>query len=82
MSHEPHELPEEFPQDAAIIHRLKETDPHFAQLSNEYHAINHTIYRIETGIEPTSDETLEDFKKRRLKYLDEIAEIISKARHS
>ena len=34
MSHTPHELADAFPGDAAAIHRLKESDAHFAALAS------------------------------------------------
>lgn len=73
MSHDPHALLEEFPDHADRIHELKANDAHFARIADRYHELNHEIIRIESGLEPTSDEVLEDFKKQRLHLLDEIA---------
>ena len=72
MSHVPHELHDEFPEHADRIHELKAGDAHFARLAGEYHHVNREIHRIETGVTPTADEILEDFKKQRLHLLDEI----------
>lgn len=77
MSHVPHELHEEFPEAAEAIHALKGANAHFARLSDEYHSINRQIHRIEAEIEPTSDEVLEDLKKKRLHLKDEIAAMIA-----
>ena len=40
MSHTPHELADDFPQDVEKIHELKVSNPHFAKLMDEYHEIN------------------------------------------
>jgi uncharacterized protein YdcH (DUF465 family) len=77
MSHVPHELHEEFPNHAETLHKLKTTDAHFARLSDEYHVVNREIHRIEAEIEPTSDEVLEDLKKKRLHLKDQIAAMLA-----
>lgn len=76
MSHVPHELHEEFPEMADRIHDLKMNNNHFAKLADRYHELNRTIHRMETDVEPTSDETLEDLKKQRLHLKDEIADML------
>ena len=73
MSHTPHELAEDFPEHAAAIHRLKETDAHFRKLVDRYHDINRAIHRAETRVEPTDDFHEEAMRKRRLMLKDEIA---------
>ena len=72
MSHVPHELAAEFPEYAALIHRLKETDAHFARLADRYHEVNREIHRIEAEVAPASDEVVETLKKQRLALADEI----------
>ncbi|TYC67194.1 DUF465 domain-containing protein [Stappia sp. BW2] len=79
MSHVPHELHEEFPEAAEKLHALKTNDAHFARLADEYHAVNREVHRIETDVEPTSDEVLEDLKKKRLNLKDQIAAILAAA---
>ena len=76
MTHTPNELHEQFPERAERIHELKVSDSRFARLSDEYHALNRQIHRIETDVEPTDDFTLETMKKQRLALLDEIAVIL------
>jgi uncharacterized protein YdcH (DUF465 family) len=76
MSHTPHELAEEFPDKAARIHALKTSDAHFARLAEEYHEVNRQIHRMETNIEPVSDETMVSLRKRRLRLKDEIAALL------
>ncbi|WP_346914588.1 YdcH family protein [uncultured Roseibium sp.] len=77
MSHVPHELHEEFPEHADALHALKVSNAHFAKLSDEYHNVNREIHRIETDIEPASDEALEDKKKQRLHLKDQIAALLA-----
>lgn len=78
MSHTPHELHEEFPQDADRIHALKTTDNHFAKLVEGYHEVNRAVHRMETNIEAVADAVLEDFKKQRLELKDKIASALAK----
>ena len=75
----PNELDEMFPTQKAVIHELKLSDHHFAKLADHYHELNRAVHRMETNIEPVSDETMENERKKRLKVLDEISEIIAKA---
>ncbi|MBJ7254885.1 MAG: DUF465 domain-containing protein [Sphingomonadaceae bacterium] len=70
MSHTPHELHEEFPDAAQKIQDLKRNDPHFATLAERYHVLNREIHRIDSGIEPASDDRTEALKKERLSLLD------------
>lgn len=78
-AHTPHELHDEFPDAADTIHHLKLNDAHFAKLAEEHHTVNRAIHRIETEIEPASDEHLEELKKQRLHLLDKIAAILNQA---
>ncbi|TIX51598.1 YdcH family protein [Alteraurantiacibacter aquimixticola] len=80
MSHTPHELADEFPQDHAVLHRLKMEDAHFARLAEEYHEVNREIHRIESEVEAASDDRAEELKKQRLALADEIGAIVAKAR--
>jgi len=80
MSHVPHELHDEFPQDHDVLHQLKLSNTHFQALSEKYHTVNREIHRIEAEVDHASDERLEALKKQRLGLLDEIAQIVSKAR--
>ena len=80
MSHTPHELAEEFPDQIDRIHDLKTSNAHFVKLFDQYHEINRAIHRAETDIEPTDDFHLEDMKKQRLALKDEIAGMIAAAR--
>ncbi len=77
MSHVPHELHDEFPQAHERIHALKIGNQHFARLAEHYHEVNRAIHRVESELEPTSDETLEQMKKQRLALKDEISGMLS-----
>ena len=78
MSHVPHELHEEFPEDTQRIHQLKIGNAHFARLADRYHEINREIHRAESGVEVIADLPLEDLKKQRLALKDEIAGMLTK----
>ena len=78
MTHTPHELAEEFPQHAQKIHDLKVSNAHFAKLVDEYHMVNRTIHRAETGVEPIADFAETDMRKQRMRLKDEIAAILAK----
>lgn len=73
MSHVPHELAEEFPDQTVDLRRLKDEDAHFARLADEYHEVNREIHRIETDIEPASDTRATELRKARMRLKDEIA---------
>jgi len=82
MSHVLHDLAAEFPDDGAVLHELKLSDAHFRNLSDQYHDANREIHRIETSVEPASDDRLEDLKKQRLALLDAVAQVIAKAKQA
>ena len=77
MTHVPHELAEEFPESLARISELKQHDPHFGHLFEEYHAVNRAIHRAETDLEPTDDFHMQEMRKKRLTLKDQIARILA-----
>lgn len=79
MLNEKHDLIHELPEHRETIHNLKMTDPHFAELFTEYHEVDHEIHRIETNIETTSDDYLEEKKKKRLHLKDQLLTMIREA---
>ena len=79
MLNEKHDLIHELPEYRDIIHTLKISDSHFSRLFDEYHEVDHEVHRIETGVENTSDEYLEEKKKLRLHLKDELFQIIKNA---
>lgn len=72
MSNTPHELHEEFPEKAEVIHALKTKDAHFARLVEEYHDINRAVHRAETRVEAVSDEAETALRQKRMRLKDEI----------
>ncbi len=79
MSHTPHELAEEFPEAAELIHKLKVEDAHFARLMDEYHEVNRAIHRAETLVEPVSEQHEAEMRRTRMTLKDEIARILKAA---
>jgi hypothetical protein len=77
----PHELQEEFPQEASLIERLTRSNYEFKRLAARYDEVNRKIYRIESEEAPTTDEVLERLKKRRLKLKDDIAAFLARVEH-
>jgi len=72
MSSNPNDLVDDFPGREQDIHALKTSNGHFARLFDEYDELNRTIHRLETRVEPTTDEVEEEMKRRRLRIKDEI----------
>ncbi|ACA20408.1 protein of unknown function DUF465 [Methylobacterium sp. 4-46] len=73
MSHVPHELANEFPDQGGRIQALRQADGRFAALVERYHTINRAVHRMEARIEPVSDETERAARLERLRLKDEIA---------
>ena len=76
MLGEKHNLVNELPEYKDRIHDLKMSNKHFANQFDKYHEIDQQVLRIEEGIENTSDEYLEELKKRRLAFKDELFSMI------
>ena len=79
MLNEKHDLIHELPEHRETIHNLKTSNAHFAKLFEEYHELDHEVHRIETGVENTSDEYLEQRKKKRLFLKDKLYKMIREA---
>ena len=79
MSHTPHELAEDFPNDVDKIHELKTGNPHFAKLMDDYHELNRAVHRAETGVEPCDSLAETQMRKERMRLKDEIAGMLAKA---
>lgn len=73
MSHTPHELAEEFPQDLKRMADLRQSDSHFEKLSESYHTVNRAIHRAETDVEPTDDVHMQTLRRERMGLKDQIA---------
>ena len=72
MSVEHHPLLSEFPEYRDRIHQLKMDNAHFKKLFEEYHEVDKEVFRMDENIEPTTDEGMEEMKKRRLALKDEL----------
>lgn len=79
MTHVPHELAEEFPGQDEALRVLRQTDAHVARLMDEYHAINRTLHRVETNIEPMCDVEALRLRKLRMSLKDQIARVLLSA---
>lgn len=77
MSEAGHDLHSLFPDEGAILHRLKVEDAHFRDLADRHHDLELEIRRLEAGLGAASDERAEELKKQRLRLLDEVAEMIA-----
>ena len=66
MSHTPHELSEEFPQNVEQMATLRQADTHFAKLSDSYHTVNRAIHRAET-------DHMQEMRRERIALKDQIA---------
>ncbi|WP_298307268.1 DUF465 domain-containing protein [uncultured Erythrobacter sp.] len=80
--HTPNALTAIFKRDRELITHLKGSDGHFARLADEYHEVNRQMHRTEAETEAASDERFETLKKQRLSLLDQITDIVSKAREA
>ena len=78
MSHTPHELAEEFPEHKDKIHDLKMNDAHFAKMVDKYHEVNRAVHRMETRIEPVTDDVEEQTRRERMVLKDQIATYLQK----
>lgn len=79
MPLENHSLVNEFPEMRDRIRQMKFSDRHFARLFAEYDAVEHSVHRIESGVEAAADERLEELKKLRLHLKDELFGLLKKA---
>ena len=78
MSNAPNDLAEDFPDKRDRIDQLKISDNRFARLYDEYNEVNRTIHRVETRVEPQTDEAEEELKRRRLQIKDEIMAMLDR----
>lgn len=80
MTHVPHQLHQEFPDQAKIIHRLQSENQHFARLCEDYDKINRDIHRAETNIQPVEELAEQEMRKKRMVLKDEIWHILKEAK--
>lgn len=76
MSHTPHDLAEEFPDQHDAMRDLRRTNAHAARLMDEYTEINETLYRADANLNPISDLESLRLHKQRMTLKDEIARVL------
>lgn len=76
MLGEPHDLLHEFPELQGKINELRETDPNFAQLMEQYDTLDKRVRELEELAQPVADETMEDLKKERLLLKDRLYAVL------
>lgn len=77
MSHTPHELGQEFPEFSVKLTELKQTNPRFAKLADDYHLVNRKIHRAETNVAPMDDLAEGQLRKTRAGLKDEIYALLT-----
>lgn len=78
MALEKHSLLKEFPDHHHTIRHLKMNDNHFAKMFDEYHELDHEVYRIESGDEATDDNYLEQRKLKRVQLKDALFQMVQR----
>jgi hypothetical protein len=73
---EPHDLAHEFPEHVPSFDALRAQSPRFAQLFDDYHAVNGRVVSLEEKDVPVDDFTIESLKKERLKLKDELYDML------
>ncbi len=79
MSHVAHEIYEEFPAEAEKIQALKQSDPHFSQLVDDYHAVNLQVHRAEARLDVMDEDAEHELRLRRVHMKDEIFRLLHAA---
>ena len=74
-----HDLLTEFPEYKERINELKNSNPEFAQLYEQYDALDEEIYNIEEQIETPSDEYTEELKMKRVQLKDKLYAMLKAA---
>lgn len=77
MSHTPHELADEFPQQTQRIHDLKAANAHFARLCEQYHELNRAIHRAESRVEVVAEDHESSLRRQRVVLKDQIAAMLA-----
>ena len=74
-----HNLINEFPELREKIHALKVSNTHFHRLLTTYDSVEHEVQKIEGAGVNTSDDYLEELRKKRLKLKDELYAMLKAA---
>ena len=73
---EKHDLLHEFPVYREKILQLQKQSNRFKKLAEEYHQADHQIHRIEEGIEPTTDDHLNELRIKRVHLKDHLFKML------
>jgi uncharacterized protein YdcH (DUF465 family) len=73
MHIEHHPLVHDFPELRAELHALRQSDPQFARLADEYEVLDKRICRVEEGIEVLANDALNALKLQRVELKDQVA---------
>jgi uncharacterized protein len=73
MHIEHHPLVHEFPGLRAELHALRQSDPAFARLADEYEVLDKRICGLEDGVEVLADDALNALKHQRGVLKDQVA---------
>ncbi len=76
MLGEPHDLLHEFPELEGKIESMRETNPDFAHLMNDYDDLDARVRQLEELGIPVADETIEELKKERVVLKDRLYVIL------
>ncbi|MBY4675609.1 YdcH family protein [Marinobacterium arenosum] len=76
MSELSHSLYNDFPQYRERIQQLKHSNEEFARMAAEYHRIDHSIRGLETRGVPTSNDSFEQMKRRRVQLKDALFQML------
>lgn len=77
MSIEHHPLSRDFPDLQPRLQALRQSDHHFSRLLEEYNAVDHEVYKAETGEHGISDEHMETLKKQRALLKDKLYALLT-----
>jgi hypothetical protein len=73
MPIEHHSLVHDFPELRAELEALRQSDPDFSRLADEYEALDKRICRVEEGAEVLADDALHALKQQRVELKDQLA---------
>lgn len=76
-----HCLSQEMPELKEVVHEMKASNAHFAKILERYEAVNAKVADAESNLKPSSDEHLEELKKQRLQFKDELVKMIDENGH-
>ena len=82
MQVEHHELHREFPEFLDVMQVLRNSDSHFSEMFDEYHALTNQVEHLEEDDLPVDDFTIEDMKKKRVKLKDTMYKMLVAHRNS